>query len=307
MKTLRPHIVLWLAGLTFLAGAGCAVEVPETKVSETAVTFDPVLYAVTKASAGVFPEGLPFGVSAWEYGDGETWSGEEARPFLVNSEVIRREDAVWSPQPEVQWPERHQRLAFVAYAPYGMANGVDPVNGVTFGQVDVTRDQTDLLYTDPAEDLTESSSGGIVSLAFRHALCQVSFRLRYSEMEDETITLLGLSLKDLGCTGTFRSLPTAGWTVDESHGELTFYEGNQKMSVNSEPVGECLWVIPQNAVTRAQIRVLHQYSKGGSAEETLTSDALGIPLEPGRSYIISLTYMPQTGTLKVDQLEDLQG
>lgn len=306
MNTRRCHIAWLLAGLWLLAGAGCTVEVPEKETRETALTFDPVLYATTKASAGEYPEDLPFGVSAWEYNAGETWFGEKAAPFLVNSKVTEREDAVWMPNPEVFWPGKNQRLTFVAYSPYGAADYIDPVNGVTFANVDVRQDQTDLLYTDPAQDLSVSSSGGMVSLAFRHALCSVSFRVRCGDMGYENILLQELSMESLGCVGSFRSLPTPGWTVDGSRDRLVFFEGSLPLKSDSETVGGSLWVIPQFAVARVKARIRYQYTFGSYADETITTSPLGIPLDPGRSYVFSLTYAPETGTLKVDQLEDIQ-
>lgn len=303
MNTRLSHIVFLLTGLWILAGAGCTVDVPEKETRETALTFDPVLYASTKTSAGVYPEELPFGVSAWEYDAGETWFGEKAAPFLVNSKITERENAVWMPTPEVFWPGKGQRLTFVAYSPYGAADYIDPVNGVTFANVDVRQDQTDLLYTDPAQDLSVTSSGGMVSLAFRHALCSVSFLLHCREMGFERISVQELSLESLGCVGSFRSLPTPGWTINDTRDRLLFFEGSQPLKSDAEAVGGSLWVIPQFAVARVRARIHYQYTQESMVDETALTDPLGIPLEPGRNYVFSLTYSPETGTLKVDQLE----
>lgn len=307
MNKRRSHILWLLAGLSLLAGAGCAVEVPDKDTPETAITFDPVLYATTKASAGEYPEELPFGVSAWEYDAGETWFGEKATPFLVNSIVTEREDAVWAPDPEVLWPDRRQRLTFVAYAPYGAADYIDPVNGVTFASVDVTRDQTDLLYTEPATDLTVYTSGGMVSLAFHHALCSLSFSLRTSDDDVyDHVSVLSLSLEKIACVGTFRSLPAPGWTTEGNDGKLTFFQGQQPLDGESRAVGKPLWVIPQFAVARVVVRILLENTFIGTREESFVSAPLGIPLEPGRNYTFSLTCNPEFRSLKVDQLEKQQ-
>lgn len=305
MKTLRFHIMLWLTGI-LLAGYGCTVQDAKDNVPETAVTFDPVLYATTKASVpGKYPDDQPFGVSAWEYNTGAAWTGEKAQPFLVNSRVSEQ-GVTWVPDMEVFWPGRKQ-LAFVAYSPYGAADYIDPVNGVTFASVDVTRDQTDLLYTEPATDLTVYTSGGMVSLAFHHALCSLSFSLRTSDDDVyDHVSVLSLSLEKIACVGTFRSLPAPGWTTEGNDGKLTFFQGQQPLDGESRAVGKTLWVIPQFAVARVVVRILLENSFIGTREESFVSAPLGIPLEPGRNYTFSLTCNPEFRSLKVDQLEKLQ-
>lgn len=306
MNTRRSHIVLFMAGFILLAGAGCTVEVPEKETQETVITFDPVMYATSKVGGvGEYPQELPFGVSAWEYNAGETWFGEKATPFLVNSRVCEQ-GSVWVPDVEVLWPGRRQQLAFVAYAPFGAADYIDPVNGVTFASVDVSADQSDLLYTDPAAGLTVSSSGGVVSLAFRHALCSVSFTMRSSDDDVyENVSVLDLTLDNVGCVGTFRSLPTPGWNTEGKKGTMNFFEGKQLLGSASEPVGKSMWVIPQFSYSRAVVRILRENRFSGNKEETLTSSPLGIPLEPGRNYTFSLTCSAETGTLSLDLLDNL--
>lgn len=295
---------LCISGLVLLSA--CTVKVPVDNSPELTLQFDPVMYVASKAETapGQYPDGQPFGVSAWVYEPGAAWDGTEATPFLTDAR-ISEQGRVWEPIPGVLWPDKRHRLAFQAYAPYGAAGGIDVRTGVTFPGVDVTRNQTDLLYTAPVTGLSGESVGGVVNLPFRHALCLVDFQLRCNAAEGERAVVSGVSLDGIGCTGSFRSLPQAEWALEGDARELVFFEGSQDLGHTNHPVGEQRWVIPQFARACVAVQLVYHDFWGNETAMDLRSAPLDIPLESGRHYTFSLACALDAGTLKVDLLDDL--
>lgn len=295
-----------LGACLLIASVSCTVEVPVPDVTEVPLTFDPVMYVAAKGDVapGEYPAGLPFGVSAWKYPAGQHWTGEEAVSLLSNERITDHEK-IWEPIPPILWPDRKQRCAFLAYAPYGAAAEINRTEGIIFQSVDTATDQTDLLYTILTDGLNEASGNGVVNLAFRHALCRIDFELRCNASEGESATALQLSLDGIGCVGTFHSLPAPTWGLEGDSQELGFFAGEQDLSHTNDPIGDARWVIPQFLRASVVLVLRHHAIMGDDTIETLRSAPLSIPLDPGRHYTFSLSCALDTGTLKVDLLDDL--
>ena len=304
MKMSRKNIGLLVAGLLSLATAGCAVRIPDIAEPDIALTFDPVMHSTVKAgrTGGEYPAGQDFRASVWSYtaADGI----QTAKPYL-NAARVSQAGNGWAPIPEAVWPGKGSRILVLAASPYGAETDVNLESGVVFSGVD-TADQTDLLYTDLITGLSHNTSGSVVNLPFRHALCLVDFELRCNASSEQEASLLSVSLDQIYARGSFVSLPEPAWTTDGQAQETVFFKGEKAVGYNNEPVGDSRWAIPQRLSTQVSIQIRYRKLPGG--EETtldLKSSPFNLLLEPGRHYTLTLSCLLDATTLKIDVLDDI--
>lgn len=317
MKQRFGHIGLraLVVAAAILLQPGCVKTVRGGYDPDVPLVFDPVIYTATKGTApskGLYPEGQDLCVSMWNYRVGETPS-DRSDQWLCNARVQRSNagESVWIPIPAAMWPENTLQSAVLASAPYGKAAATDLTDGVQFIDVDTVEDQTDLLYTDLSSGLTKFAGGGVVNLAFKHALAQMDFQLRSSNaMEGEFATVTSVAIDGVASRGSFHSLPAPGWSLDPACTEICFFDGEQELEPYNTPVGECRWVLPQTLLGRVRVTLRHEQPDGGpfgtdEHEHTLVSDYINLRLEPGRHYTLTLSCMLDTNTLKLDILYDI--
>lgn len=289
---------------TVLLQPGCVKTVQGGYAPDVPLVFDPVIYSATKApipTKGLYPEGQDLCVSMWNYRIGETPS-DRSDLWLSHARVQKSGtgESVWIPVPAAMWPENTLQSAVLASSPYGKAAVTDLTDGVQFLNVDTAEDQTDLLYTDLSAGLTKFAGGGIINLAFKHALTQVDFQLRSSNaMEGEFATVTSVSLEDVASRGSFHSLPEPGWSLDPACAEIVFFQGAQELQAYNIPVGDCLWLLPQTLTGRVRVTLRHGQP---NHEHTLLSDYLNLRLQAGRRYTLTLSCLLDTDTLKLDVL-----
>ena len=304
MKTTRIHIGLLLAGLLGLALGGCVVRIPDNTDPDLALTFDPVMYATVKSviTGGEYPPDKDFRASVWSYDPSE--GIRTATPCVTAARVSCIEDC-WSPIPAAFWPDQSSRIVALAASPYEANASIDLESGVVFTNID-TADQTDLLYTDPIAGLSRNTAGGIVDLPFRHALSLLDFEIRSNGSSDQDVSVLGVTIDRLYTRGNFASLPEATWTTAGKAQKISFFEGEQPLGYNNEPIGDSRWTIPQ--LLSAQISICIRYRDTLTHEEissTLTTAPFNLLLEPGRHYTLTLSCLTDAMTLKIDILDDM--
>lgn len=291
---------------------GCVKTVRGGYDPDVPLVFDPVIYSATKATAlskGLYPEGQDLSVSMWNYRVGETPS-DRSDQWLCNTLVQKSTagESVWIPIPAAMWPENTLQSAVLASSPYGKAAATDLTDGVQFLDVDLAEDQTDLLYTDLSSGLTKFTGGGIINLAFKHALTQVDFQLRSSNaMDGEFAVVTSVSLEDVATRGSFHSLPEPGWVLDPARTEISFFDGEQELEQYNTPIGESRRLLPQTLTGRVRVTLRHEQPNGGpygteEHEHTLVSDYLNLRLQAGRQYTLTLSCLLDTDTLKLDIL-----
>lgn len=294
---------------------GCVKNIRGGYDPDIPLRFDPVIYTPTKADAptkGLYPQDQDLSVSMWNYRVGETPS-DRSDQWLRDAHVQRSStgESVWIPIPAAMWPENTQESAVLASSPYGKAAVTDLTDGVQFLNVDIVKDQTDLLYTDLSSGLTKFAGGGIINLAFKHALTQVSFQLRSSNaMDGEFATVTSVALDDVASRGNFHSLPTPGWSFDPARTEVFFFHGEQQLEQYNTPVGESLWLLPQTLSGRVRVTLRHEQPNGGpngteEHEHTLVSDYVNLDLQAGRRYTLTLSCKLDTDTLKLDVIYNI--
>lgn len=316
MKKRFGHIGLQtlIVAAAILLQPGCVKTVRGGYDPDVPLVFDPVIYTATKGTApskGLYPEGQDLCVSMWNYRVGETPS-DRSDQWLCNARVQRSNagECVWIPIPAAMWPENTLQSAVLASSPYGKAAATDLTDGVQFINVDIVEDQTDLLYTDLSSGLTKFAGGGIINLAFKHALTLVDFQLRSSNaMEGEFATVISVSMDAVASRGSFHSLPESGWSLDPERTEVFFFNGEQELEPYNTPIGESLWVLPQTLMCCVRVSIRHEQPFGGpfgteEHEHTLVSTPLNLLLQPGRHYTLTLSCQLDTETLKLDIIYD---
>ncbi len=244
----------------------------------------------TPASEAIYPEALPFGVSAWLLPEGQSFADHaaEASEFLTRCEVAY-DGAEWSCVPTKEWSPKTTRLSFIGYAPYDAAAGCDAVRGVVFDNVDTSLEQTDLLYTDVVADRSKTESGGEVALPFRHALCRVDFRVKNLVADDEKVVVRSITLDAAAQCGSFHSLPEPAWQLDASRAPITFFEGEAPTDHTPREAGRSVLMLPQELDAPVTVEYDYTASHGVVLHQRLSTKTVTTRLEAGRHYVYTLS------------------
>lgn len=284
--------------------AACAIDRPQEYNPECRLMFQPDMYMhVSHEDIDRFPTDATFGVAAWALPEGVTWKegAADAEEFIPLSEARSMEvfitdttlrdtvrDTLWGLPGQVHWPSGNTVLTFLAYSPYEAACGCDRVKGISWS-VDLSEDQTDLLYTAPHADMHKINDGWVVQLIFEHALSKVDFRVKHRVEDDERITVKNITIDAMRHKGTFNSLGTPQWSLDESMMPVTFFEGSVDARPLPQEIGDYMLVVPQELDTFVTVEYEYTTFAGTSIVQKLETVPLRTRIEPGRSYTYTLT------------------
>ena len=290
--------------LTMLMLSACAWDAAQIHNPELRLMFQPdMLMHVASEGVGNFPEEQSIGVIAWKLQEGESWNegAQDSEQYLTLCEACSRKvditdmpshrtvsDVLWVIDSQPVWPDWDESLTFMAFSPYCAECGCDCTKGVTYG-TDIMQDQTDLLYTAPMADRQKLRDGWVVPLHFEHALCEISFRVKNRVADNESIKVRSISLDGVRHKGSFASLASPQWTLDESKTGLDIFEGEFETGHEPEPIGRTWLMIPQELET--QVSVEYQYTTFADTYivQNLKTVALKTRLEAGKSYVFTLS------------------
>lgn len=273
----------------------CSVDVRKDWDPEVELCFQPAMYMqVDGQELGDYPLDEQFGVSAWTESDGKSVTSD--------TRVLPGEGS-WSCEGGRLWPARGEKLGFIAYAPYGRASECSLDKGVRFDDVNVLKDQTDLLYTDIQGGLEKMECGGIATVPFRHALCQISFRVCSSKQPEEKIEIRRISIEQAYHCGSFSSLAKPQWNITGDRKELLFFEGST--DVKSLPVncGRRFLVLPQELDTVISVEMEFFNADGTSIRQTLKTVDIETVLEPGLHYVYTLSLSFDRASVQTELIE----
>lgn len=291
--------------LAAFACTGCVSDDREDYTPDLRLMFEPQMYMhVSHADVDCFSLDENFVVGGWKLPAG-TASWESGKPLAVEhlqpSEASSREvfitiphtgeilaDTLWMVSDATQWPATDECLAFMAYSPSDTDCSCTKEDGITYS-VDALQNQTDLLYTDPRVDRRESDNGYVVQLNFKHALCRINFRVKHRVAADEQIAIKRITIDDVRHKGTFRSLHTPQWSLQEQASPLDFFEGNQVAEPLPEPIGRYWMVVPQALDTQVTVEYEYTTFANTSVTNRLQTVPLRTKLEPGLSYTYTLS------------------
>lgn len=280
---------LWIAAAVL--SVGCVNE-RDAYDPVVELGFMPAMYGSVRATDSR-SEMAPFRVSAWSLPAGARWSTARDRAeVFLDGELVTEHDGTWCTDEPREWPERTQRLSFVGYAPSDAEARCDIDSGVIFSDVDTASEQADLLFTDPQADITKFENGGVVPMPFRHALCQVVFRVHRVNAGGGEIILHRIVVESLYSRGDFASLRSPQWRCE---GELTsqvFFDGEFKVHASIRSVGAGRWVIPQRLGCSITVEFDYVNQFGGVISQRLSTKPLDSLFEAGRRYTCTLTLAP---------------
>ena len=289
MKKIVRILVLALAVALLDA---CLTERRESFDPDVTLTFQPAMYMQMDGEwMGDYPAGRPFGVWAWSLQADKEWKNdaELAEPFLENEEIAPSYDLYWAPFRPVLWPSRSKRLTIIAGSPFSKVAACTKEKGIEYRNVDMTLDQTDLLYTVPQTDLDKVSSGGNVTMPFSHALCQVAFKVKNigTDSDGDKFNVLKIEIASALCKGDFRSLPEPTWTTGQETATFTFLDGNETTDTMAKQLGQSVLLIPQRMNTT--VDVTYEYHTAQGTYITFTNSCpLQADLRAGRRYTYTL-------------------
>lgn len=281
--------------------AGCTIDAPIVYDPDLRLLFHPEMYHhIDDEQAPAFPHGQDISVCAWT-GDRE-WlplsrAFSQEVPLTDSIRKIQVTDTLWVLEEEILWPSRNQVLSVTAYSPHDEDCEVDREKGVQWS-TDVLEEQVDLLYSHKERNRQGNVNNNIFHLPFNHALSRVSFyvknRVDNNGAHDvfnrpHLITVTNIVVEGVKHSGSFCSLPSPTWTLDDDVQTLEIFDGSFLTSGTPEPIGNIWLMVPQTFNTK--IFVQFQYT---TVEPTTITQRLGtVPLtatiEPGRDYIYTLS------------------
>lgn len=272
--------------------ASCSLDRKEDFDVDYAIGFQPAMYMhAAPSDMDTYPAEQDFGVSAWSLPEGLSWADDcsEAQDYLSMCCASCDEDGSWSLKEDAFWPSKEERLTILAYSPYEAACTCDKKDGIVWTDVDITRNKTDLLFTEPLQDLSKMDCGGTVTLPFKHALCLVDFRVKHHVGDEDKITVKKIVIDEVHNSGSFRSLAEPAWVLNDSMASLMIYEGNYVADALPVPIGREWMVIPQALDTQVTVEYEYAHPYGGHLEMKLKTVPLLTRLISGQRYTFTLT------------------
>lgn len=278
--------------LSALAAAGCTVNRQNLFDPEVGMSFQPaMLMHVAEDDAERYPADQSFGVSAWSLPDEKQWNGNssEAVLFIDALEAKPVDELNWCCDEKLVWPSVIENVTFLSWSPYSEGKGCDNEDGVRFEINDIRTEQTDILYTDPLQDICKIECGGVVTIPFRHALCQMSICVKNRVFETEKIIVKDVVMDRIAGSGTFCSLKDPQWQTDEENVSVTFLNEPFQTGAHPEPAGRKWLLIPQEINTPLTVEFSFTVETGETITQRLKTIPLKMRLEAGKSYIMTLS------------------
>ena len=131
--------------------------------------------------------------------------------------------------------------------------------------------------------------GGIVTIPFRHALCQMSICVKNRVFETEKIIVKDVVMDRIAGSGTFSSLKDPQWQTDEENVSVRFLEEPFQTGAHPEPAGKKWLLIPQEINTPLTVEFSFTVETGETITQRLKTIPLKMRLEAGKSYIMTLS------------------
>ena len=281
--------------------AGCTIDAPTIYDPEVRLLLHPEMYHhIDDEEAAVYPLDQDFSVCAWT-GDREWLPLSRAFSQEVSlTDSIRKiqvTDTLWAFEEDVMWPGKKQVLTVTAYSPYDEDCEVSRDNGVQWS-TDILQEQVDLLYAHKERNRLGNVNNNIFHLPFNHALSRVSFRVKNrvdntgaldALNRPDKITIKKITIDGIKHSGSFSSLPTPTWALDEDVQPLEIYDGSYVTTGTPEQLGNVWLMVPQTFSTN--VFVEFQYTT--FANTTITQHIRTVPLtatiKPGHDYIYTLS------------------
>ena len=278
--------------LSALAAAGCTMNRQNLYDPEVGMAFQPaMLMHVAEDDAERYPADQSFGVSAWSLPDEKQWNGNssEAVLFIDALEAKPIDELNWCCDENLVWPSVLENVTFLSWSPYSEGKGCDNEDGVRFEINDILTEQTDILYTDPLQDMCKIECGGIVTIPFRHALCQMSICVKNRVFETEKIIVKDVVMDRISGSGNFSSLRDPQWQTDEENVSVTFLNEPFQTGAHPEPAGRKWLLIPQEINTPLTVEFSFTVETGETITQKLKTIPLKMRLDAGKSYIMTLS------------------
>ena len=281
--------------------AGCTIDAPIIYDPEVRLLFHPEMYHhIDDEEAAVYPLDQDFSVCAWT-GDrlwlplSRAFSQEVSLTDTIRK--IKVNETLWAFEEEVMWPNKNQPLSVTAFTPCEEECEVSLEKGVQWS-TDVLQEQVDLLYVHKEKSRLGNVNNNILNLPFKHALSRVSFRVKNRVdnigahdvlSRPHKITVTNIIIDGVKHKGSFCSLPSPTWNLDDEMQALEIFDGSFLTSGTPDPIGKEWLMVPQTFNTT----VFVQYQYTTVEETTITQRTSTVPLtatiEPGRDYIYTLS------------------
>lgn len=285
MKRIFTYIAM------LLVAAGCTLDQKSEYDPDMQLCFQPVMQVPTKVDLkDNYPTGQPFAVSAWTLDKELPWSenAAESDTYLSGATVVVNDEDVWALPDKELWPSRDKRLTVIGYTPVEAFGECSVEKGATC-TYDMLNGQIDLLYTEPQTDLDKVECGGIMVMPFYHALAQINFEVKNRVMKGEEIIIKSIKVDGVKHRGSFCSLPSPEWEVEDSETQLVFFDGEQKTANAPSEIGQTWNMIPQVLDTKVTVEYEYRTASNTGFTQTLKTCDMKTNLKPGRSYTYTIT------------------
>lgn len=296
------HFLIVIAAVLL---SGCTIDDAEDYNPQMRLMFQPEMYMhVAHEDVERFNTKETFAVRAWVLPDTMVWEqaahiAKEYMPLmearskevLVTDTSLRNtvKDTLWVVPENVMWPSKYENLTFIAFSPFIAGCSCDMENGITY-KTNTLINQTDLLYTAPHSNLNKINNGWVVPLRFQHALCRIDIRVKHRVESNQKITVTKIEIDDVKCRGTFKSLKTPQWELEDSLSTIMIFEGNKEVEPLPQEIGRYWLLPPQQLDTRITVEYKYTNAAGNTITQKLkTNERLKTALEAGRTYTYTLS------------------
>ena len=339
--------VIFLSAIALAAAVSCSKsEVVDTKFESETIGFDTYIGrdAQTKATiadAASLQVAKGGGIGIYGFYTATTdWKATTAAKLLSNENLYYADNA-WKYDAVKYWTNETDKYTFFAYAPYGNENIVAPTGevadpAITYTVVNDLKQQTDLLYSNNAENVTKTSctkdGTTAVPFQFKHALSRLSVKAKAvmydlsgavvntpaaNQKYDNIFTITDITLTGkFNTTGTL-TLSSGLWTpvkptatttydlVDVASKELNAEFHDFSASANY------LMLIPTDFSAEgnaANLNVTYTITYAGATSAPITKPlTIATKFEPGKAYSINLILQRDKNNAITFTVESIEG
>ena len=281
--------------------AGCTIDAPTIYDPEVRLLLHPEMYHhIDDEEAAVYPLDQDFSVCAWT-GDRQWLPLSRAFSQEVSlTDSIRKiqvTDTLWAFEELVMWPSKKEVLAVTAYSPYDEDCEVSKEYGVQWS-TDILEEQVDLLYAHKERNRLGNVNNNIFHIPFNHALSRVSFRVKNRVDNNgahdvlnrpHLITIRNIIIEGVKHSGSFCSLPSPTWNVDDDMQRLEIFDGSFLTSGTPEPIGTVWLMVPQTFNTKVYVQFEYTTVEPTTITQRLSTVPLTATIEPGHDYTYTLS------------------
>lgn len=302
------NIRYFLFGICIMCLCSCSKDNADDYDPDYVLRFEPAIGISTRSAdlqdEVVFPKDERFRIWAYLLDSPKSWKdhASEAKSWLSGEEIAWK-GQYWATMDETHWKSKQERLTIIACSPSSLEARYDMKNGIQISGFDLSKDTTDILYTDAIMDQDKVLQQGVVPVKFQHALTRMEIHMISGMPDNVSFQIKSVQVDDLYCKGDFSSAYGI-WSLTEDQTSLDFCKNGPVMVDTKETYIDCFKVLPQ-AGERPVTLTFDLYQNGVLVLEDLIlkAEPIKTPWKAGKRYVYTLRLTLEGVTYSTDILD----